>query len=451
MQLDVSKLIDDGKWTRYQKFLVACTALTVILDGIDNQLLGLTVKAIADEWGREQKDFATAQMMSPFGMMIGGALGGWLGDRIGRRRSLLFSVLAFALPTYAIYFAQDLTTLSVCRCIAGLGLGGAMPNATALSSEYVPRRFRPLAVTLTIVCIPVGSMLASFISGHLPAGFGWRSLFLGGGLVPAAIGMLLFMLLPESPRFLASQPARWPELAALLRRFGLDVASGATFVGEPRQTTSRGSVAAVFGRAHLHDTIALCCSFFFCLLVNYLAFMVLPGTLEKYGNFSRASAGNAMAWWSLGGIIGALTGGSILHYFGSRFPMLAISAASVIFALILSVTQLNSSEIVMALFVLLGASINAVQTTMYALAAHIYPTEIRGSGIGVAVAIGRVGNMIAPYVGYRALELGGTKTYFLTFGIGMIVVLGALALITRHIERNPKPEELLHFEIAPSE
>src|SRR4029079_15676337 len=132
--------------------------LTIILDGIDNTLLSPAIPTVMNEWKLQRGDFATALAMSPFGMLIGGALAGWLGDRIGRRTALLWSVLVFAIPTMLLYFAHDVGTLSLLRFLPGIRLGGAMPTATALASEYVPRRQRPFAVTLTIVCVPIGAM-----------------------------------------------------------------------------------------------------------------------------------------------------------------------------------------------------------------------------------------------------------------------------------------------------
>src|SRR5215475_2465755 len=179
--LDVGYVIDEGRWSTYQKLLIFGTALTIILDGVDNQLLGNAVPSLMKEWSLPRGAFSTVLALSPFGMMIGGAVGGILGDRIGRRTALLFSMLSFAVLTLAISTVNGLMLLGAFRFLAGLGLGGAMPNAAALSSEYVPRRQRPFAVTLTIVCIPLGGSLAGFVGGQVLPTFGWRGLFLVGG------------------------------------------------------------------------------------------------------------------------------------------------------------------------------------------------------------------------------------------------------------------------------
>src|SRR5213594_542840 len=228
--IDVGYVIDEGRWTTYQKLLILGAALTIILDGVDNQLLGNAVPSLMKEWSLQRGAFSTVLALSPFGMMIGGAVGGILGDRIGRRTALLFSMLSFAVLTLAISTVNSFMLLGAFRFLAGLGLGGAMPNAAALSSEYVPRRQRPFAVTLTIVCIPVGGSLAGFVGGQILPRFGWRGLFLVGGILPLLMTAILLKVLPESPRYLASRRERWPELIALLRRIGHDAPADANFV-----------------------------------------------------------------------------------------------------------------------------------------------------------------------------------------------------------------------------
>src|SRR5215467_8063023 len=189
--IDVGYVLDEGRWTTYQKFLIFATALTIILDGVDNQLLGNARPSLMKEWSLGRGAFSTVLALSPLGMMFGGALGGILGDRVGRRAALLSSVLSFAVLTLAVSLVNGLLLLGVFRFLAGFGLGGAMPNAAALSSEYVPRRQRPFAVTLTIVCIPLGGTLAAVLSAHVVPTYGWRMLFVLGGIIPIVLGMML--------------------------------------------------------------------------------------------------------------------------------------------------------------------------------------------------------------------------------------------------------------------
>src|SRR5437764_1323027 len=147
-----------------------------------------------------------------------------------RRTALLSSVIAFAVLTLGVAMTGNVTMLGTLRFLAGVGLGGAMPNAAALASEYVPRRQRPFAVTLTIVCIPLGGTLAALLSAQVLPVYGWRMLFVMGGIIPIVLALVLLKCLPESPRYLASRRERWSELIAMLRKLGHNVPTDATFV-----------------------------------------------------------------------------------------------------------------------------------------------------------------------------------------------------------------------------
>jgi len=435
--VDVASVLDEGRWSPYQKLLIFGTALAIVLDGMDNQLLGNVIPTLMREWSRPRAAFTAVLALAPLGMMLGGAAGGLLGDRIGRRTALLCSVLSFAVPTLAIAAVDSVAMLGVFRFLAGLGLGGAMPNAAALASEYVPRRQRPFAVTLTIVCIPLGGTLAALLAGQVLPRYGWRALFIAGGIIPLALAIVLFLLLPESPQYLATRRERWPELVALLRRFGHDVSADATFV--PATTaagtvTSRPSIRALFVPAYRRDTLGLCGAFFFCLLANYVGFNWIVTMLTSAG-FAQIDASSALAAFNFGGVAGALLGALVIQRLGSRITLLGMSALAVASALALAAMPLHPPMTVglVAMFALTGGLLNAVQTTMYALAAHVYPTEIRGTGVGTAVAVGRIGNVVASYVGAFALDSGGPPAFFTTWAAAMTFVLGSLALVRRHI------------------
>jgi AAHS family 4-hydroxybenzoate transporter-like MFS transporter len=439
--VDVGVVLDEGRWSGYQKLLILGTALTIILDGIDNQLLGNAIPSLMKDWSLPRGAFTYVLAAGPLGMMFGGMLGGMLGDRVGRRTALLSSVIAFAALTLVIATVNSVPVLTLLRFLAGVGLGGAMPNAAALASEYVPRRRRAFAVTLTIVCIPLGGTVAALLSAQVLPSYGWRTLFVVGGIIPIVLAVILFKVLPESPRYLASHPERWPELIAMLRRLGHNMPADTSFIeaGTGKAVAkSTSSIGDLFTRDFRLDTLGLFGAFFFCLLANYVGILLIPVTLTGAG-FQQAFASNALAAWNFGGVGGAILGALIIQRIGSRITMLSLSAVSVARALamatVLPPDPQNTFQLIL-MFVVLGGSLNAVQTTMYALAANVYPTEIRGTGIGAAVAVGRIGNVLASFVGMFALDMGGTSAFFMTFAITMIIVFFSLALVRRHIDRT---------------
>jgi len=433
--VDVGSLLDEGQWRGYQKLLVLATALTIILDGFDNQLMGSAIPALMREWALPRSAFAWVLMSGLIGMMTGGAIGGYLGDRVGRRVALLGSVITFGVLTVIVSIVNSIPLLIVLRFLAGLGLGGAMPNAAAISSEYVPRRQRPVAVTMTIVCVPLGGALAGFVGGLILPRFGWRVLFLLGGLIPLALAAVLLKVLPESPRYMARLKERWPELRALLRRLGHPIADDVAFVDVTEQSAARPSVGALLVPEYRRDTLVLCASFFFCLFGAYLGTNWVPSMLDR-AHFDVGTASYGLLAWNLGGVAFALAGAAVIAHLGSRLTMLTLAAGGIAGCVVLAAMGINpqSAFAVLVMLTVTGGFINAAQSTMYALAAHVFPTPIRATGVGTAVAFGRIGGVLSSVLGAAALDRGAPQ-YFLLIAGTMTATFIALAAVRRHIPR----------------
>ena len=368
--VDVSRLLDGGRWGAYQRWLVALTALTIVFDGIDNQLMGVTIPTIMREWSLPRSAFAPVVSLSYVGMMFGGAIAGLVGDRFGRKVALLGSMVVFGGMTMAVAAADGVGSLGALRLLAGLGLGGAIPNAAALAAEYVPIRERPVAVTVTIVCVPLGATLAGLVAIPALPAFGWRTLFLVGGLMPLSAAVALTWLLPESPRYLARHPNRRVELVRSLQRMGHDVADDTTFVDPSSAIVRRASIGTLFTSDFRVDTLALWAAFFSCLLAVYLAFSWIPSMLAGAG-FSSSVASTGIMAFNLGGVIGALIGGVSITRWGSRRSMLVMTGLAVVSAAVMSLMSLTAGAPVapiIAMLTVTGGLINGVQTTMYTLA-----------------------------------------------------------------------------------
>jgi len=433
--VDVGAILDDGHFGGYQKLLVFATALTIILDGFDNQVMGGAIPVLMREWHKTRGDFGYVLTAGMVGMMVGGAIGGILGDKIGRRNALLGSVVTFGVLTIGVAFAQDVTTLIVLRFLAGLGLGGAMPTATAISSEYVPRRKRPVAVTLTVICVPLGGAFAGWIGGYILPRYGWRVLFGVGGALPLALAAFLFFVLPESPRYMASLQARWGDLRALLRKLGHTVDPDAVFVDTHEKATRKASVGELFVPEFRADTIALLACFLFCFFGAYMGTNWVPSMLDR-AKFDVGTASYGLLAWNLGVLVFALIAAFVIPRIGSRVTMLVLAAGSVAGCATLAMMNITPAQVV-PVFIMLGITgglVNATQTTMYALAANVYPTSIRGTGVGTTVAFGRIGGVLSPIIGAPVLDRG-TQPYFFAIAGTMTVVFGALAMVKRHVPR----------------
>ena len=433
--VDLEHLLGGGRWTGYQKWLVLLTAIAVVSDGVDNQLLGVSIPTIMKEWSVPRGAFSPIISLGYVGMMMGGAGAGIAGDRFGRRTALLSSMIVFGAATLGAAFVNGTGSLAALRLLAGVGLGGAIPNAATLAAEFVPTSWRSIAVTLTIVCVPLGATIAGLLGSQVLTHSGWRPLFLIGGAIPLAHACVLWFLLPESPRYLARHPSRRPELVRLLRRMGYAIADDLRIGDLAERAAPRAPIASLFQQDLRRDTLALWGSFMSCLLAVYLGFSWLPSVLTG-GGFTPAVASNGITAFNLGGVVGAIAGGLAFSRVGSRVAMLAMAIGAMAGAVALSLMTIEASMARLPLFALLtltGGLINAVQTTMYALATHVYPSAIRATGTGVAISIGRLGAVLSGYAGAWALDYRGSAAYFALMAATMGICVVMLSIVRRHV------------------
>jgi AAHS family 4-hydroxybenzoate transporter-like MFS transporter len=432
-----SSFLDHGDWTAMRKAVVSFAALAIIFDGFDNQLIGFAVPAIARDWGLPRNAFAPILALGLMGMVLGSALAGYFGDRYGRRPALIGCVAVFGISTLGIGFVQHLPMLSMLRVCAGAGIGGALPNASTLTAEFTPLRRRAAAVILTIVCLPLGGMVAGVFAAHILPFYSWRMLFFIGGGAPLALAGLLLFGLPESPRFLARQPSRAFELAGLLTRMGYlgstqQSLSATKSVVEQREDKDLGPL---FGHGTVRDTTFLWMASFSCLGSVYLVFSWLPSLLTSRG-LDLAVASNGLAAYNFGGVLGALCCAWLVPQLGSRIPLLSfalLGAASPVF-----VAYLGAGASHFALITSLGGHgffVNGVQTSIYALAAHMYSPAIRARGVASALAVGRVGSILSALVGSVLIQ-AGSSAFLGALVAGMTCVFIGLALIRNHVPRN---------------
>lgn len=270
--VDIGTVLDDGPFSLAQKMAVLLAAFAIVMDGFDGQLIGFAIPVLIKEWGITRNAFAPAVAAGLIGMGLGSALAGLFADRFGRRLALIGSVFLFGVATCSIGFAPNVATIAALRFIAGLGIGGALPSSTTMTAEFTPGRRRTLAVTATIVCVPLGGMLAGLFAGHVLPLYGWRGLFWIGGALPLVLGFVLVAALPESPRFLARRQSDWPRLAQLLTKMERDVPANAVFADVAGQKViQHASFRSLFARSRPIDVAAMSSSTWYSIAARCLA------------------------------------------------------------------------------------------------------------------------------------------------------------------------------------
>ncbi len=429
---DVMHAIDEGQFTPLQKLTLVITALALVLDGFDGQMIGYAIPSIMKEWGVTRAAFSMTVATGLLGMALGSLTAGMIADKIGRKPVLTFSLFLFGGATMLIGQAPDLNAIAIIRFFAGLGIGAALPAATTMIAEFTPHRFRTMAVTMAIVCYPLGGMLAGLVAGAVLPVQGWRAFFVIGGSMPVVYALFLMFSLRESPKYLARHQQRWEELRSLMVKLAHDVTHVQAFT-DGVIDAKRGSLVELFKDGRARDTLLLWLCFFMTLLSIYSAFSWLPTMLTTEG-VSPALAGMGLTAYNFGGVIGAVLCGMAMTKFGSRWPMIlwaAMSAATAFGLRAVNVTT-DTQTFLLGLGVH-GLFITSLQCALYALSSHMYPTTIRATGTAGALAFGRCGAILSSFVGAAMITAGGAAAYLNLLGGTMVVTVIGLVLVRNHI------------------
>jgi AAHS family 4-hydroxybenzoate transporter-like MFS transporter len=358
----------------FQVLVAVICFLIVAIDGFDTATIGFLAPAIRAEWSLTPLQLAPVFGAGLFGLMIGAFVFGPLADRFGRKKVLLFCVSFFGLACLASATADSLWLLVILRFLTGLGIGGAMPNAVTLTSEYSPERHRLFIVTTMFCGFTVGSALGGLASAQLVGSYGWRSVLVLGGVAPLVLLPLMAWRLPESVRFLThNKPERLP-------------------------------VRNLFRPNLITGTLMLWVTFFMSLLIIYLLSSWLPTLLGNTG-VSLKTASLVTMMFQVGGTTGAILLGWLMDRFNPHWVLAASYAAAGLF--IAAMGSLTGSPWLVALAVFgAGLCISGSQTGANALAASFYPTDCRATGVSWANGVGRGGSVIGSTFGGAILATG---------------------------------------------
>lgn len=443
--IDLGRLLDAAPWSPYQKYVVSLVAAALLFEGLDSQVLGLAIPALMQDWGVTRADLTPVVGGGLIGMCIGAAIGGSVADRFGRKCSLLASVALFGVATAVSALVDTIGALGVARFVAGLGLGGALPSATALIAEFTPARSRSISIAIGMLTIPIGSMIGGLISAAIIEDYGWRALFMIGGLLPVLLVLAFTRLLPESPQFLLTRPERRAELTRLLvKTHPLSAVSEASLHAEPRIGKLRAPLAALFGTETRIDTMCAWTAFFFTMLALYTVVSWGPAMLAAE-SFALSFTGSALAAFALGGIVGSAGSGWLIAWTGSRPSQLVLGGGGAIVAGVcaaLFVDGAPGTGTVVALIFVLGVAVTGMQNGMYVMSAHLYPTAVRGTGVGAALTVARLGAVASSVTGALSVDLGGGALFFVFIAVALALSAALAAAVSRPVPARAQQPNL---------
>ncbi len=393
-QIDIHQLADEARFNGFHlKVLLWCAAI-IIFDGYDLAVVGIALPSIMKEMGVDPTQAGFMVSSALFGMMFGAIFLGTIADRIGRRWAIVICVALFSVFTAAAGLTHDPLSFSAVRFLAGLGIGGVMPNVVAQMTEYSPRRIRSTMVTLMFSGYAIGGMLAALLGKGLIERFGWQSVFLAAGL-PVLLIPLILRQLPESMSFLLKSD-RAREIVPIAAAIDPENPPDQDTRFVDRTTRAAGApIGQLFSDGRTRSTLMFWMAFFMCLFMVYALSSWLAKLMANAG-YSLGSALTFVLVLNFGGMVGAVGGG----WLADRFSIKSVLIGMYLLAAI-SISLLGQPVPTPLLFVLVGlagASTIGTQIVTYAYAGQFYPPAVRSTGIGWASGVGRSGAILAPIV-----------------------------------------------------
>jgi AAHS family 4-hydroxybenzoate transporter-like MFS transporter len=436
--VDIAGLIDAHPLSTFQVWIMVLIAGVVVMDGFDVQTIGFVAPALTQDWHIDPTALGPIFGAALLGMLVGSASLSILSDHVGRRPVLVGSTAFFSLCMLATAAAGSVPQLVFLRFLTGLGIGGVMANAVALASEYSPQRRRATLLMWISCGFTGGAVAGGLISASLIPLWGWRSVFLIGGLLPLGMAAVMYARLPESLLFLSLQPGGQDELGQLLGRIAPELDPGLNWhLARPEPVRRRGSLTELFRNGRVSTTLLLWLISLANLLNLFFLANWLPLLSTRMG-FSSSTAVLMGTTLQLGGLIGAIFLGPIidrLGYYRVLVPVFLIAG--------FAIAAIGSPSLPLPLLYLVifvaGICVVGTQPALNALASTLYPTEIRATGVGWSLGVGRAGAIVGPVVAAQLVALDwSSQALFLVASIpALLACVFALGLASVRRRKLP--------------
>ncbi len=425
----VESLIAEGGVSGLQLTVLALCCTINALDGFDILAISFTAAAIAGEWSLAPDELGLLFSGSLIGMMIGAFTIAPLADRFGRKPVLIASLGLIVIGMIATSGVTSAPWLFILRVITGCGVGGVLPNINTLVAEYAPLKHRNMAISTLMISYPIGAILAGVIVAWVMPVWGWRAVFLAGGLATLVIIPLLFVLLPESVHFLVDRrpPDALPRVNRILARMRRDPIEALP----PREVDDDAPPSAVelLAPEYRRRTLLLLTAFFMCTLVVYFVLSWTPKIIIDAGMGSAQGIYGGTIL-NAGGIAATLLMGYLFGLYGLRRVLVTIyllqAALMIVFAYVVG----GPVYLVLLIAGLLGGCTHAGIVGLYTCSAWLFPTRLRSTGLGWAIGLGRSGAVIGPYLAGLLMSFGWSReAYFIVMGTPILLAALAVWLI----------------------
>ena len=424
--INVQDFINSHRISVRQMLIVVVCFLTIAIDGFDAQAIGFIAPAIKSTWNLGPADLSRLFGMGLFGLMVGAFIFGPLADKFGRKLIIIISVISFGLFSFASAYAQSIESLNMLRFLTGIGLGGAMPNLVTITSEFCPQRKRAFLTTLMFCGFTIGGAAGGILAARMVGVWGWRSVFILGGIAPLVIALIIYFCLPESIRYLVANGKSQEKIALNLRWIapGADVSNARFVLAE--QKLVGFPVKELFAKGLASGTACLWIAFFVNIMVVYFFTLWLPSIVHALG-MSLTKASVIASVYLLGGTVGGFSIGWMMDKFNPYkvliWSMIMGGCAIFLIGHVMSTLWLSIVCILIA-----GMGTSGSQVGLNALTAAFYPTVNRSTGVSWGLGIGRCGSVVAAMIGGLLLSWKWPlPKLYLTIALPMLIA--ALAIL----------------------
>jgi benzoate transport len=415
----LKRLIPDEGWTRLQILVVALCFSVNMIDGMDVLILVYIAPALSNEWNIAADQLGVLFSAGILGMAIGGIALSPLADVFGRRLLIIASLVTSTAAMLLSGLAENVGQLMILRVLVGCGIGAVLASMAAIISEYAPDKHRNFAVGLLYAGYPLGAIITGFVAVHAIPAFGWRDVLIGAGLISACMLPFLIILLPESMEYLIKRRPRGAleRLNRIVARMGRE-----PFATLPELKVAPGKVGVMglFTQGRARDTLLLWSAMIMGFAALWFAISWIPklAVLAGLGQDDAIYAGTA---FNIGAFVGTIALGLITARLSLQRTILVFLASAAVAMVIFGAVAMPVA-LILAVALLIGFLLQGGFNGIYPLAARIYPAEVRSTGIGWTMGVGRIGAVSGPFVGGILIDQGLPNAWiFLAFAVPAVI------------------------------
>jgi MFS transporter, AAHS family, 4-hydroxybenzoate transporter len=441
----VSRMLDERGLGSFQIKLLIWSFFVVLIDGYDIGAIAFAAPHLVRDWKINPHALGPVFSASLIGILFGSAIFGWIGDRYGRKAALIWANLLFGVFTFWAAYATNLDQMFWLRLMAGIGIGGVIPNVVAINAESAPRRLRATLALIAVGCVPLGGAIPGAISALYVPTYGWPILFQVGGIVPVIIGLAGFLGLPESIKYMTLHENQRGRLEKLVHDISpnYQIPPNARFVLEDEREQFSGFNPAYLFRQGLQVITPLTWLLFALNLMGFFFLLSWTPTLMSAAKLPPAAAALSGTAMQVGGTVGSL----LLCFWLQRQRFFAVT---ILFVLAVPVVGsigfagLTSQAALLTATFFAGFLVLGIQSGINVAGAMIYPTSLRSNGSGWQLGLGRIGSIVGPFVGAQFVGMPVQNLYMwsaVPFALGAVVCFFVHRLNEARLEAHPELRE----------